>query len=59
MNSDQTQDQERKDKEETRAVGGQKTGSQSTEQEGHTEKHGSKSGAVLGEINDDPKKKSK
>ncbi len=59
MNKDQATDKANMGKGKTREVGGQATDDPIKDQEGKNGKHSNKSGAVLGEINDDPKKKSK
>ncbi len=59
MNRDQTQNKEKKDREKAREGGGPATGDKNKEHKANTEKHSSKSRTVLGEINDDPKEKSK
>lgn len=59
MNKNQVQDQANKEKGMVKEAGGKTTGDKSTEQKEQSGKQSGKSGAVLGEINDDPKKKSK
>lgn len=55
MNKDQVESRANEAKGKAKEVAGKATGDKSTEYKGKAEKHGGKAGAVLSDVNGDPK----